>query len=237
MADDLVTPQFFRKTIPALDPLPPGALSYVFNDEIDLHGRTIGPKERLPTGSPRVVPEKEFLTRQSELATVLLPGVVFKTDYKAPLCSFRDLPQVADGLFLAEWAKIGGTVVEIPEYLCQYRLSEFNASSRHSLNLQYFVLDEWRLMETIHSWIDENPLQHALRKARLKCLFAARAEVKRQMFQSSDPAYARDIARTQVQIAGRLATAAGVAAVRGRDMIRRFSSLPSRVEELTQPYR
>jgi glycosyltransferase involved in cell wall biosynthesis len=43
MADDLVTPDFFAKVLPPLSEAPGRALGYSFNDEVDQHGKPIGP--------------------------------------------------------------------------------------------------------------------------------------------------------------------------------------------------
>lgn len=232
MADDLVKPTFLEKVLPPLGELPGQGLGYVYNEEINGRGEVIGPRTYRPTGVARRVPLREFLVPQSQLATVLLPGVVLKTDATEAPCQFQDLPQVADGLFLADWARRTTGVVEVPEYLCQYRLSGFNASSRHVRNLQYFVLDEWRLMDQVRRWIPEARWRRWMRLWRLRVLFAARAEVKRRMFVGTDPGYARAIADARRATVGRWATVAGVGGVALRDGLRRLRGEPTRNEEL-----
>jgi glycosyltransferase involved in cell wall biosynthesis len=196
MADDLVTPDFYAKQIPALSEVSGRALGYVFNDEIDQHGKVIGPVPRRATGTePRQVPLNEFLSRQASLATVLLPGVVLKTDYSPAPCTFRPMPQVGDGLFLAEWAVLTGTVVELPEYLCQYRLHPFNASSQHMYELEHFLVDEWRLAQMVLGWMKEGWPIHAARRFKVRCLLAARAQVKVDMMQALRPSFASELGR------------------------------------------
>lgn len=234
MADDLVTPDFYAKLVPALASISGRTLGYSLNDEIDQHGAVTGPQRRPVTSPiPRRVPLNEFLGRQASLATVLLPGVVLKTDYQPPVCLFRDLPQVADGLFLAEWAVMTGEVIEIPEFLCQYRLHPFNASSRHMYDLEHFLVDEWRLAHMVLSWIREPWLKHAIRRLKLRCLLAARAQVKIDMMRKLRPPYALELRRKQLELAGPLAGIIGWLAVRSRDNLRRLTGRPNRVAELT----
>jgi hypothetical protein len=233
MADDLVTPRFYERLIPELEGIDGPALAYSFNDEIDQHGRVIGPAVRRPTSpTARRVPLNEFLGRQAELATVLLPGVVLKTDFSPPLCLFDDMPQVADGLFLADWARRCGRVVEVPDYLCHYRLHPFNASSRHVHDIQSFVVDEWLLARRVAGWIDEPAPARLLRRLKLRCLLGARTQVKIDMVRADKPGYAREIRARQRELGGLLSVLVGWAAVRLRDAARRMGGRPRRAEEL-----
>lgn len=234
MADDLVTPEFFARVLPPLSSVRGRALGYSLNDEIDQHGTVIGPQLRRPPGSPRQVSLNAFLTPQSELATVLLPGVVLKTDHSPPVCRFEDLPQVADGLFLAEWATHSQAIIEVPEYLCQYRLHPFNASSRHMFDANHFIRDEWRLMQAIRPWFRESGFRRLLRGWKLRVLFAARAQVKVDMIARLRPELAPEFRQVRRELAGPLACAAGTAAVRGRDLFRRLTGRSTRAEELMQ---
>jgi glycosyltransferase involved in cell wall biosynthesis len=233
MADDLVTPDFFAKVIPPLEPVSGRALAYSLNDEIDQFGKVLGPQVRRPVGEPRRLELNDFLGPQSELATVLLPGVVLKTDYLPPVCRFHDLPQVADGLFLAEWATHSSAIVEIPEYLCQYRLHPFNASSRHRFDADHFIHDEWRLMQAILPWFRESGWRRARRQLKLTCLFAARAQVKIDLMRRLKPEKVAEFARLRRQLAGPVPSLLGTLAVRLRDCGRRLSGKPARAEELT----
>lgn len=232
MADDLVLPTFLEKVLPPLSGLTGQGLGYVFHEEINGHGDVIGPSSYRPCGPARRVGLKEFLIPQSQLATVLISGVVFRTDYQDAPCQVRNLPQVADGLLLADWAQRTDGIIEVPEYLCQYRLSDFNATSLHVRNIEYFVLDEWRLMEDIRRWIPESAMRRWLRLWKLRCLFAARAEVKLRMFADTEPAYAREIAAARHKTVGLLATMAGITSVALRDAARKLKGQPSRNEEI-----
>jgi glycosyltransferase involved in cell wall biosynthesis len=234
MADDLVTPEFFAHVVPPLAEVRGRALGYSLNDEIDQTGRVIGPQVRRVAGPPRKVPLNDFLAPQSELATVLLPGVVLKTDFSPPICRFEDLPQVADGLFLAEWATHSEAILEVPEYLCQYRLHPFNASSRHMFDSRHFIRDEWRLIQAIRPWFRESGWRRFLRGWRLRILFAARAQVKIDMMRHLRPPLVPEFESVRRELAGPVACMAGTAAVRGRDLVRRLTGRSTRAEELMQ---
>jgi hypothetical protein len=142
------------------------------------------------------------------------------------------MPQVGDGLFLAEWAVLTGTVVELPEYLCQYRLHPFNASSQHMYELEHFLVDEWRLAQMVLGWMKEGWPIHAARRFKVRCLLAARAQVKVDMMQALRPSFASELGRKRRELAGPWAGGAGWLAVRGRDFLRRLAGKPSRVAEL-----
>ena len=233
MADDLVKPDFYQKLLPAMEAIKGRGLGYSFNENISGTGEVIGRNQSQATGQSRQVPLNEFLGRQATLATVLLPGVILKTDFQPAPCLFHDMPQVADGLFLAEWAALTGEAIEVGEYLCQYRLHAFNASSRHMYDLQSFVLDEWRLTKTVLGWMDEPWTAHQLRRLRLHFQLAARTQVKIDMMQRLRPQFAVEIRRKQRELAGRPAAFLGWAAVRARDLLRRLGGKPSKAVELT----
>lgn len=231
MADDLVGPTFLQASCDALSPIPGQALSYVLDDKINQAGRVVQPAHRPADRTPRRIPRKEFLQRQGQLDSILLPGVLFKTNGRPIPAGFRNFPQVADCVFLAECAHLGFEVVEIPDVLCQYRLNELNATSANRNRIDSFVRDEWRAMDLIASWIPDGAVARVLRRAWLKVLFAARTEVKRQLFITSNPAYAADIDAVRVEIAGRFLGALGFAAVHGRDAFRRLRGQPTRLQE------
>ena len=234
MADDLVKPAFYEKLIPALDSAPGHSLGYSFYEDVDLTGAVIGPVERQLVGPPRAVRKSFHLSRQAELTTVLLPGVIFKTDYQPPVCEFREFPQIADCLFLAEWAAGCHQIVELPEYLCQYRLHPFNATSANILNLQSWVLDEWSVMQMILPWIEESAVRHWLRGQKLKCLFAARSYVKVDMMRRTKLEYASQIRATIHQTVGPFHAFLGWLALRGRDAFWRLQGRETKTETLVK---
>ena len=161
----------------------------------------------------------------------MLPGILFKTERRPIPARFANFPQVADGVFLAECSHSGFTVVEIPEALCEYRLSDINASSRHRTQIESFVRDEWRAMMTVAGWIPEPAWRRPITRALLRLRFAARTEVKRQLFAASNPEYAREVDAVRREIGGLLIGTAGVAAVRARDLLRRIQGQPTRLQE------
>ena len=232
MADDLVTPDFNARLLEAMQELSGPGLGYCFNEVISQTGAVIGRNQPRAGGLARRVPLNEFLGPQSELATVLLPGVILKTDFQDPVCLFRDLPQVADGLFLAEWAARTGGVVEVPEYLCQYRVHPFNASSRHMYDLKCFVEDEWEVSWSVFNWFQESAFAHARRALKLRLLQSARMQVKIDMMDRLRPEFAKVIRGRRRELVGAPATALGWTVVRLRDALRRFNGLPSRADEL-----
>jgi glycosyltransferase involved in cell wall biosynthesis len=231
MADDLVRPAFFERSLAALRDIPGQALSYVLDDKINQYGRVVLPAIVPPGGRARTVPPAEFIRRQSALDTVLLPGVLFKTDRRPIPTQFGNFPQVADTVFLGECSHLGMTIVEVPEALCEYRLSNLNASSRHRTHLETFVRDEWRAMTTIAAWIPEPAWRRPITRALLRLRFAARTEVKRQLFAGANPEYARDVDAVRREIGGLVLGTAGVAAVRARDLVRRLQGQPTRLQE------
>ena len=232
MADDLVLPGFMAKTLHVLEQVHGQALAYVLNEDINQHGAVVGPAVRKPAGAPRRIPTAQFLRRQATLETVLLPGVLFRTQRRPLPCRFRPMPQIADGVFLAECAHSGLSVHEVPEYLCQYRLSDINASSRHRTQLDSFVRDEWRGMEQVSGWIPEPRGWRGVTRAILRFRFAARTEVKRQLFADTLPDYAAEIDSVRREISGPILGTLGLCAVRARDLLRRIQGQPSRVEEI-----
>lgn len=231
MADDLVRPTFLERCVPELEGLGSEGFSYVLDEKVNQHGRVVMPALQRAGSRARVVGAEEFLRRQATLDTILLPGVVFRTMRRPVPTSFGAFPQLADGVFLAELAHRGWVVVEVPEVLCAYRISTLNASSRHRSSLDAFVRDEWRAMERVAGWIPEPAWRRPFTRALLRLRFAARTEVKRQLFAASNPAYASDVDRVRREVAGPLLGAGGVAAVRLRDLILRLRGQRTRLAQ------
>jgi glycosyltransferase involved in cell wall biosynthesis len=234
MADDLVGPEFFARLLPPLSEAPGRALGYSLHDEIDQDGRRLGPARSGPGGPARRIGLNEFLRGQSELRHVLLPGVVLKTEFLPAPCRFENMPQVADALFVAEWAAVSSAVVEVPEALSHFRIHPFSASVRHMHDADQFLRDEWRFMQRILPMFQEGPLCLALRRRRLACLFAARAQVKIDVMAHLDPVKAAEFSRVRGELVGPTARWAGTAVVRCRDLLRRLAGKPGRAHELMQ---
>lgn len=194
MADDLVLPTFYEKTVAALEGVKGIGMAYSFHETIDGFGKVIGPLTRQAAGPARRVPKMELLKRQSEMDTVLLPGVLFKTSGRAAPCLFREMPQVADNVFIAEWAAASEEIWEIPEYLCQYRWHPLGTTSKNIRSFEYWIMDEWRTMELVSGLMTGSALEKWLRGERLKCIFAGRSQDKADVMRNSAPEYAREIA-------------------------------------------
>ncbi len=223
MADDLVLPTFCERLVASMDSIQGRALGYSFNETIDSKGVQVGPAKRRPSLPPRKLSLNEYLTPQSELNTVLLPAVVFKTNRQPAPCFFQDLPQVADTLLLGEWAAHCRNIVEVSEYLCQYRLHPFNTTSSNIKSLQFWVLDEWRVMQAISKLIDEPAFNHWVRSQKLKGLFAARSHVKVRFMKKEQPDFARLIKQAAVERVGSFYWTAGSIVLFARDLLWRFS--------------
>jgi glycosyltransferase involved in cell wall biosynthesis len=234
MADDLVDPAFFARLLPPLSEAPGRALGYCLHDQIDQHGKPLGQVRPGPGGPVRRIGRNEFLGWQSELRHVLLPGCVFRTDFLPAPCRFENMPQAADVLFLAEWAAISSLIVEVPEVFCHLRIHPSNASARHMYDAEHFLRDEWRLMQRILPMFEEGPLRRALRRRRLACLFAARAQVKIDLMAQLDRAKEAEFIKIRGELVGPAARWAGTAVVRSRDLLRRLAGQPSRADELMQ---
>jgi hypothetical protein len=234
MADDLVKPTFYEKLIPALESAHGPALGYTHNETIDVHGGVVGPADTRPGDPVRRVPKKQFLARQATLNTVLLPGVVFKTDFRAPLCLFGEMPLLSDVVFLAEWGARCEQIVELPEYLCQYRIHPFSATGVTMQSLPIWVLDEWRAMQFMLGLIDEPALQRWLRRQVLLLRFAARSQVKVDMMRECRPDFAREISRTVRQTLGPFPAMLGKFAVRARDLVWRLQGRQTKARQLVK---
>jgi glycosyltransferase involved in cell wall biosynthesis len=232
MADDLILPTFYEKVLGALSLADGRSLAYSFNDEIDQAGATVGPSSRRPSGPARVIRRKDYLARQAELLTVLLPAVVFKTQRLPAPCLFQDLPQVSDTLFLAEWAMHCQEIIELPEYLCQYRLHPFNATRLNLQNITSWVSDEWKVIQTILPWIEEPWPVHWLREQKLKCLFSARSQVKVDLMAAAQPEYAQQINLMVRKTVHPLHYCMGKCAVRIRDFLDGIRRRPTTTERL-----
>ncbi len=235
MADDLVKPEFYRTLLGTMEPLAAPALAYSLNETIDADGRVTGPFNQRPAGPARDISRRDFLVRQATLDTILLPAVVFRVNHQPPRCLFRDLPQTSDCIFLAEWARGCGHLIEVPEYLCQYRVHPANAtSSANLMNLKTSVHDEWRAMTTILPWIEEGVPARWLRREKMKCLFAARAHVKADMMALRHPDYAGEIRRALSHSVGPVYGGLGRLAVWMRDALDRCRGRETKSRQLAR---
>ncbi|MCL5098337.1 MAG: glycosyltransferase family 2 protein [Candidatus Omnitrophica bacterium] len=218
LADDLIKPAFYERLLPALAPFEGQAIGYCPFEIIDETGRVTSSPRGPWGGQPRLIPLQRFLAAQAELQTILIPAVVLKTAGRpSPARLPVDLPQVGDCVFYARWGKECQRIIEVPEILCQYRRHSASGTDRHLLNLQVWVLDEWKVMQTVSALMGDTGMASWLRRQRLRCIFAARSQVKVQMMRRQHPEYARGIRDATQALIGPLHWTLGRCAVGLRD--------------------
>ncbi|MHB8519330.1 MAG: glycosyltransferase family A protein [Limisphaerales bacterium] len=217
--DDLLKPNFFGRLLSLLEPVHGRSIGYTPYELVNERGTPLTTERRKKSEAARSIPLRTFLAAQAELQTVCCPAVVLKTCGQPVPCEFRpDLPLVADVLFYAEFSLHCERIVEWPEVLSQCRQHQFSATSRNALNLRAWVLDEWKVMKTITPFMGETGFRRWLRQQRLKCLFAARSQVKVQMMEDQHPDYAREIRHATTGVVGPIPWALGKLAVEVRDL-------------------
>jgi glycosyltransferase involved in cell wall biosynthesis len=216
--DDVLEPQFFARLLPLVANSPGRALAFSKFVEIDQTGAITRPYRGTTSPQPRVLSQREFLIRQAELNHVYLQTALFKTDRQPAPVHFRDhWQQAADVLFFAEHAPHCRLLVELPEPLVRFRIHPTSATGTNTGKLNAFVLEEWRAMNEIAKLIPEGPATRWLRHQKLRCIFAARTQVKIQRLQGKSPAFADEISRAGKKIAGPLCWPLGKVAVTLRD--------------------
>ena len=216
--DDLLEPDFFARLVPTLENVPGRALAYcgltLINERDEVTRPYLGPKGH----QPMVLSRERFLAQQSELNNVYCQTVLLRTAYQPPPIHFlAGWQQAADVVFFAEWAMHCEKIVAVPEPLCRYRQHPASASGANSANLQAWVLEEWRAMQTVSALISESDFRRWLRRQKLKCVFGARSRVKMKQMQPQNPAYAEDIGIATRTIVSPLHWILGGAAVVLRD--------------------
>lgn len=219
-ADDLVKPPFIRDLVAVLEDKPALSFSYSDIEWINEQGDVIA---ETPETSEifNEIPRKQFMIQQGELDPVCCGSLVFKTDCQPLPCRFQlNYPQVADVIFYAELAREAPSIQYNPRGLCQMRSHGESATSSNRKNIDSWMIDEWRAMELIAGWIPDGALSRALRRHKLKCLFAARSIVKQQMTRKADPEFARLIGIEARRRAGALHYFLGRIAVGLRDTIK-----------------
>lgn len=110
-----------------------------------------------------------------------------------PLRFRSNYRHVADVIFYTELASIAPKIWKTECKLIQIRQHDGNATSSNKKNIRSWVIDEWRAMKLIAEMIPENTLSRAIRRQKLKCMFAARSIVKQQNVHALDPKYADQI--------------------------------------------
>ena len=193
-ADDLVQPPFLHDLVSTLEKEPRLSFAYSNFEWIDENGQPI---EKIPPSpSPPFIrlPRKKFLIRQCELNSIGCGSLVLKTNNQTIPLRFRhNYHHVADVIFYAELASIAPAIWKTERRLSQIRQHNDSATASNKKSIHSWVIDEWRAMKLISEMIPENTIARAIRRQKLKCMFAARSAVKQQNVRASDPKYADQI--------------------------------------------
>jgi glycosyltransferase involved in cell wall biosynthesis len=233
-ANDLVSPRFFEKLVPLIEKSDGYALAYCGHVFIREDGSETAQKGGIRGNVPRRLTLGEFLAGQSELQAIQLHSAVMKTDYRRLPVSFRtDLPQVGDVIFHAEFATYCSEIWADPEILCQVRIHADSASTKNLKNADAWVRDEWKAMQMVYDLMSKKNVAGALRKQKLKLLFAARSRVKMKMVAPIFPDYALEIAAIAKAHAGGLAWLAAGQVVALRDAL--VPKADAAHERITEP--
>jgi glycosyltransferase involved in cell wall biosynthesis len=194
-SNDLISPTFFEKLVPLIEDAPGFAMAFSGHVFVREDGTETVQRGGIAGTSPRRLSLKEFLQMQSELKAIQLHSVVLKTDFKKSPVEFPlDFPQVGDVVFHANFAAHCSEIWATPEILSQVRMHENAATARNMMNIQAWVMDEWRTMQLICKLMRDHGARSWAHEQKLKLLFAARAHVKSAMVKSLHPEYAREIA-------------------------------------------
>jgi glycosyltransferase involved in cell wall biosynthesis len=182
-SNDLILPTFFEKLVPLIEKAPGFAMAYSGHMFVREDGSPTLQRGGIGGNKPRRMSLREFLGMQSELKALQLPSVVMKTDFKKCPVEFPlDFPQVGDVIFHTNFATHCSEIWGEPEVLIQMRMHEGAATARNMMNIQGWVLDEWRAMEHVYGLMRERGLGSWRHEQKLKLMFAARARVKSIMF-------------------------------------------------------
>ena len=219
-ADDLIKPDFYERCIPRLEGVSGRALIYSLPEFIDENDLPAREAPRVPATLPESFSKDEFLLARCELQPIYFPGVLLRTAGQLGHCEFRlDMPQTADHVFWAEWATQCAGLFGAPTGLCQYRIHGGSGTSLNLSNLQSWVLDEWKAMQLIAAMLNERGLTRWVRYQKLKCIFAARSQVKIQHVKSVAPEFAAAIRRASREITAPVNWIAGTLAFRLRNLV------------------
>jgi len=219
-ADDLILPKFYETSAQALKVSSNRGLVYSLPELVDDTGQRFLSGQLRSRSTSRSLPPHRFIAERAELRPIYFVGVLLKTDSQPCPCKFReDMPQIADHVFWAEWARHCSQVIQLPETLTQYRFHTEAGTARNINQLEPWVVDEWRAMQAIAALLDEGSLRKQIRRQKLKALFAARSLVKASQVQSSSPELAAKIRAAARHVAGSLGYAAAGTAVRLRNFV------------------
>jgi len=205
-ADDMVKPTFYQRCIEVSRQEPGRAMIYSQTELVNQEGNHL-PFTYLHGSPPRrarSIAVKKVLIARAELRA-FYPGVVLKTNRQSSPCHFLgDVPHLGDHIFWGTWATHCSQVFELPDVLFQYRLHETNETKRNAKSLQAYVADEWRAMQIMASLLAEHGLKRWYRIQKLKCIFAARSQVKIRETKDASPDFAARIEKLTKAVVGTL---------------------------------
>jgi len=220
-ADDLIKPCFFETLLPTLQGVEGRGLAHCALEFIDEGGKPVMPFPSPAGASPRRLTVEQFLRRQSELRHVYCQSVIMRTARQPmPFHFGPEWRMASDVVFFSEWATLCERIVVVPEPLCQYRVHAASATGGAMLQLDAWVLEEWRAMRKVADLMRARGLSRWLHHQRQKCIFAARSKVKMRQMQAQHPGYAAEIGRAAREITGPLHWILGMMAVAARDLAR-----------------
>jgi glycosyltransferase involved in cell wall biosynthesis len=223
-ADDLLKPAFYERSLAALRSQPGRSLSVCPVEFIDESSESVQMPVRMAPALGRGtsnVGVRQFVAARVELRPIYFPGVLLKTAGQASPCWFRtDMPQLADHVFWANWAMHCSSVVTFPEALARYRIHAGSDTQRNIADLQAWVLDEWKAIELIAPLLGEVGFPRWLRRQKLKCLYAARSQVKINAIKHRTPEFAAETRCAVLPITGVVPWALAKCAVWIRSMRR-----------------
>lgn len=193
-SNDLISPNFFEHLIPLIENVPGRAMAFGGHVFIRENGTKTRQQGRISGNKPRQITLRTFLEMQAELKSIQLHSAVLKTNFEEIPVHFRtDLPQLGDVLFHAQFAAQCTEIWANPEILCQVRIHEGSATNRNMLNINAWVLDEWRAMQMVLELMREKGLSSRSRDLKTRLLFAARSQVKVKTVKARYPQYAKEI--------------------------------------------
>jgi len=217
-ADDLITPDFYRRLTREMEDCDGLGLAYAIDERIDENNQRLSVSGKAD-GTAEVIPVDTFVARKAEIANQAFSGSLLKTNYQPAPCVFRlDMPILADVAFWADWGRHCRKIVQVNEPLCQYRWHGDNTTNVVMPGIQALVLDEWRVMQLNEALRTQKP--GWVRRFKLKGLFAVRTGVKaKRIREQQNYPYSQEIVEQGRKISGPLAWYLGQAVVEARDLL------------------
>lgn len=217
-ADDLVRPEFYEVLTRELADCKGFGLAYVLDERIDEQNAHLNYSGKArPTND--VVPRDVFLARKAEIANQAFSGSLMKFGRKPSPSQFRlDMPILADVAFWADFGQHCEKIVQVNQFLCQYRWHSDNETHTRVPTLQPLILDEWKVMQLNEKLRAQPP--GFVRRFKLKGLFGVRTGIKaKRIRQQGNHAYSAEIVREGKKISGPLAWMMAQAVVEARDFV------------------